>query len=194
MKHIALTAAVLGVLAAGQAHAAAGDTTGSVTVTGYVTAKCVVIPGGGSSFSGTIPLGELSGDDGALKSDLSGSTAGSPAGAQDFRVNCNASKPTVTVSADRLDNDVSGAPSGYVDVIDYTAAVDANLAGGSTESTAYTTAAALPSATQQQLSDRLANTSDNITVKVYDFETPSGALLTAGSYDSTVSVTISPTS
>jgi hypothetical protein len=194
MKRFALAAAALGVLAAGQAQAATGDVTGSVTVTGYVTSKCVVIPNSGSTFSGTIPLGELADSDGTLRADLAGTSAGSPAGAVNFRVNCNAAKPTVTVSADRLDNGTAGAPSGYTDVIDYTAAVDADLAGGSTESTAYTTAASLPAPTVQQLSDRLANASDNVTVKVYDLATPSGALLTAGSYDSTVTVVISPTS
>lgn len=195
MKRIALAAIALGAFAAGPAFAVpAGDVTGTVVVTGSVASKCVVIPGSGGTFSDTIALGELAGDDGALKSTLSGSTAGSPAGSASFRVNCNAALPTVTVSADRLDNGVAGASSGYTDVVDYTAAVDADLAGGSTEATAYTTAASLPSATVNPLADRLANAAANIRVKVYGLTTDSGALLTAGSYDSTVSVTIAPTS
>lgn len=192
MKRILLTAAALAALC-GPALAAPGDVEGTVNVTGHVTSKCVVIPGAGSTFTDTIALGELADDDGTLKAGLAGSTAASPAGSSTFRVNCNAATPTVTVSATRLDNDVAGAPTGYADVIDYTATVDADLAGGSTEATAYTTAAVLPAATVNPLADRLANAAGNIRVKVHGLSTASGALLTAGDYDSVVSVTIAPT-
>jgi len=191
-KTILIGAALLGLAAA--PAALAQTVTGTVNVTGSVAARCVVITGGsGSSFSGSIPLGELAGTDGALSSTLAGSTNASPGGSTQFRVNCNSAAPKVTLSSTRLAlAPTATAPAGYANVIDYTAALDAALANGSTQTVSYVTAAALPAATVQSLSDSLANSANNLTVKAYALNTASGALLMAGNYSSVISITIEP--
>lgn len=191
-KTILIGAALLGLAAAPAAMAQ--TVTGTVNVTGSVAAKCVVITGGsGSSFSGSIPLGELAGTDGTLSSTLAGSTNASPGGSTQFRVNCNSAAPKVTLSSTRLAlTPTATAPTGYANVIDYTAALDAALANGSTQTVSYVTAAALPAATVQSLSDSLANSANNLTVKAYALNTASGALLMAGNYSSVISITIEP--
>jgi hypothetical protein len=191
-KTIPIGAALLGLAVAPAVMAQ--TVTGTVNVTGSVAAKCVVITGGsGSSFSGSIPLGELAGTDGTLATTLSGSTNASPAGSTQFRVNCNSAAPKVTISSTRLSLTPSvAAPAGYTGVIDYTAALDAALSSGSTETVAYVTAAALPAATVQSLSASLANSPNNLTVKAYGLNTGAGDLLMAGNYASVISITIEP--
>jgi hypothetical protein len=191
-RTILIGAALLGLAVA--PAALAQTVTGTVNVTGSVAARCVVIAGGsGSSFSGSIPLGELAGTDGTLSSTLAGSTNASPGGSTQFRVNCNSAAPKVTLSSTRLAlSPTVTAPTGYANVIDYTAALDANLANGSTQTVSYVTAAALPAATVQSLSDSLANSANNLTVKAYALNTASGALLMAGNYASVISITIEP--
>jgi hypothetical protein len=191
-KTILIGAALLGL--ATTSAAMAQTVTGTVNVTGSVAAKCVVITGGsGGSFSGSIPLGELAGTDGTLSSTLAGSTNASPGGSTQFRVNCNSAAPKVTLSSTRLAlTPTATAPTGYANVIDYTAALDASLASGSTQTVSYVTAAALPAATVQSLSSSLANTANNLTVKAYALNTASGALLMAGNYSSVISITIEP--
>lgn len=191
-KTILIGAALLGLAVAPAVMAQ--TVTGTVNVTGSVAAKCVVITGGaGGSFSGSIPLGELAGTDGTLSSTLSGSTNAAPAGSTQFRVNCNSVAPKVTISSTRLALTPSAsAPTGYTGVIDYTAALDASLSSGSTQTVAYVTAAALPAATVQALSSSLANTANNLTVKAYALNTGAGDLLMAGNYASVISITIEP--
>ncbi|CAN7472137.1 hypothetical protein [Caulobacter sp. LjRoot300] len=191
-KSILIGAALLGLAAAPAAMAQ--TVTGTVNVTGSVAARCVVITGGsGGSFSGSIPLGELAGTDGTLSTTLAGSTNAAPGGSTQFRVNCNSAAPKVTLSSTRLAlSPTATAPTGYANVIDYTAALDASLASGSTQTVSYVTAAALPAATVQALSDSLANAANNLTVKAYALNTASGALLMAGNYSSVISITIEP--
>jgi hypothetical protein len=191
-KTILIGAALLGLAVAPAVMAQ--TVTGTVNVTGSVAAKCVVITGGaGASFSGSIPLGELAGTDGTLASTLSGSTNASPAGSTQFRVNCNSVAPKVTISSTRLAlTPTATAPTGYTGVIDYTAALDAALSSGSTQTVSYATAAALPAATVQSLSSSLANAANNLTVKAYALNTGAGALLMAGNYASVISITIEP--
>lgn len=192
-KKILIGAAALLGLAIAPA-AMAQTVTGTVNVTGSVAAKCVVITGGsGGTFSGSIPLGELAQADGTLSTTLSGSTNASPGGSTQFRVNCNSAAPKVTLSSTRLALTPSAsAPTGYTGVIDYTAALDAALANSTTQTVSYVTAAALPAATVQNLSTSLANSAGNLTVKAYALNTASGALLMAGNYASTISITIEP--
>ena len=188
--------AVLGAVASATLAppAMAQTVSGTVNVTGSVAAKCVVITGGsGGTFSGSIPLGELAQADGTLSTTLSGSTNASPGGSTQFRVNCNTAAPKVTLSSTRLSLTPSAAaPSGYTGDIDYTAALDAALSNSTTQTVSYVTAAALPAATVQSLSTSLANSAGNLTVKAYALNTASGALLMAGNYQSTISITIEP--
>jgi hypothetical protein len=193
MKKTILISAALAGLAIAPA-ALAQTVTGTVNVTGSVAAKCVVITGaGGSTFTGSIPLGELAGTDGTLASTLSGSTNALPAGSTQFRVNCNSAAPKVTLSATRLAlAPTATAPIGYANVIDYTAGLDAALASGGTQTVSYVTATALPAPTVQALSDSFANAANNLTIKAHSLNTAAAALLMAGNYSSVISVTIEP--
>lgn len=187
---IAASALTLGLAA----PALAGTPTGTINITATMPTKCTVVTGGtGSSFSGTIALGTLNAGDGTLLTNLEGTAT--PAGqTANFQVLCNGSDATVSLSATRFSNGGS-APTGYSANIDYTAELDAALAVGGPATYTYTTAASLPTATSHNLGARLANTgSNNITVKVYSFAAENGAtsVLAAGSYSSTISVSIAP--
>jgi len=191
-KTILIGAALVGLTTA--PAALAQTVSGTVNVTGSVSARCVVITGaGGGTFTGSIPLGELAGTDGTLSSTLAGSTNASPGGSTQFRVNCNSAAPKVTLSATRLAlSPTVTAPAGYANVIDYTADLDASLASGSTQTVSYVTAAALPAPTVQTLSDSFANTANNLAIKAHSLSTAASALLMAGNYSSVISVTIEP--
>jgi hypothetical protein len=193
MKKTILVGAALAGLATAPA-ALAQTVSGTVNVTGSVSARCVVITGGGGgTFTGSISLGELAGTDGTLSSTLSGSTNASPGGATQFRVNCNSAAPKVTLSATRLAlSPTVTAPAGYANVIDYTADLDASLASGSSQTVSYVTASALPAPTVQTLSDSFANAPNNLTIKAHSLNTAASALLMAGNYSSVISVTIEP--
>lgn len=199
MKRLfALTAAAALGLSAFAGSASAQAVTGSVNVTGSVTASCYVGSVGsptGSTFSGTIPLGEL--DDtttGELKSGLSGSTSGTPAGSASFNVVCNGGNANVTLSATQLSTGSGTAPTGYSRNINYSTDLVAALTPSGSKTLTYSTVG-LPAATADTLGGRLANTANDITVKVYNLAAENGAssILEAGSYSSTISVSITPT-
>ena len=183
MKYL-LTAAV--VLALPQ-MALAQQATGTINLTGSVAGRCSVV-GGGQAFSETINLGELAGPDGRLRADL---TDASPDAVRNFSVVCTSATPRVRLSATRLATGTT-APTGYANNIDYTAQVAVLQASGTPPQITYTTASSLPAPTNVQLTAPLANTADNVTIRVYSFGTDAGALLVAGSYSSVIHVTISP--
>ncbi|HEY3811684.1 MAG TPA: hypothetical protein VGL66_00540 [Caulobacteraceae bacterium] len=195
MKRILFAAAAIAALGM-STHAFAQTATGTITVTGTVTGSCSVVTGGsGNAFGGTIALGEL--DDtttGYLQTGLEGATPVSGA-TQSFQINCNSGNPTVALSATRLST-TGSSTGGYSANIDYTADVTAAKAGGGTTLYHYTTAASLPVASSGQLGDRLANTPANIVVDARSFAAENGAtsILDAGSWSSTITVVISPTS
>jgi hypothetical protein len=195
MKRILFAAAAVAALGM-STHAFAQSATGTITVTGTVTGSCSVVTGGsGSAFSGTIALGEL--DDtttGYLKSALTSATPVTGA-SQNFQINCNSGNPTIDVKATRLSTTGSSS-GGYSANIDYTADVTATKAAGGTKLYSYTTAATLPADNNSQLGDRLANAPANIVVAARSFAAENGAtsILDAGSWSSTITVVISPTS
>lgn len=178
--------AALAAGASAPAFAAAGDAVGSVGVTGSVAAKCT-----SASFSDTIVLNELAATNGTLDTSLPNNTGLT----KSFKISCTSARPTVLVSATRLQNGTAGSSTGYTDVVDYTATAVATLADTSTSPTAYTTAAVLPGATSNHLTDRLANTATNLAVTLSAAHTtPATNILTAGSYSGTISITVQPTS
>lgn len=198
MKRLFAAASALVLLTAAPALAQVQNVTGTVTVTGSVGTKCVVVTGGtpgGTSFSDTIPLGAL--DDsttGLLKAGLQNSTAGSPAGTSTFQISCNGSDATVTLSANQLATGSGTPPTGYARQINYSTDLVAALTPSGTKTFTYTTALTPPTATSGTLGGRLANAAGNIVVKVYDLNSEGGNtnLLEAGSYTSTISITIAP--
>ena len=192
MKTLLISAAAIAAFGFA-APAFAQSATGTIAVTGSVNTQCAVITGGsGSSFTGTIALNELDGSDGTLLNTLSGSTAGAAAGSQTFQISCNGSDATVALSASTLSTGTGTAPTGYSRNINYTTEFDGALAAGGTKSVTYTTGAASPSSST--LGGRLANAPGNVVVKVYGLSAENGAtsLLEAGSYTSSISVSITP--
>ena len=191
---IAATATVL----TGLSAVAQAQVTGTVQVTGQVTGKCVVIGGEGGSgaFTSVISLGELDQADGTLLPGLHGSTLGSPSGPVRLaQVNCNSSAPTVAISATRLTDGVPEASANFSSTIDFTAAAIVGLAAGGATNVTYTTAAALPPATQTQLSGPLSNQPGDVEVEVFGLTPDHGlaSFLTPGDYSAMVTVTITPT-
>ena len=65
MKYLAMAAALLAL----PQVALAQQATGTINLTGSVAGRCSVV-GGGQAFSETINLGELAGNDGRLRTDL----------------------------------------------------------------------------------------------------------------------------
>jgi hypothetical protein len=174
--------------------ASAQSATGSVGVTGAVTTKCAVITGGaGTSFTGTIGLGQLNAANGTIATTFSNSTVTAAAGALTFQINCNGSDAAVDLRATRLSTSGT-AVAGYSNNIDYSAALTASLAAGSTKTFTYTTAPTLPADTTGTLGGRLANGTGNITVSIYGLAPENGltSLLAAGNYASTITVSVTP--
>jgi len=184
MKYAVMAAALVAL----PQMALAQQTTGTINLQGTVAGQCSVT-GGGQSFSETINLGELSGNDGRLRTDL---TDASPDAVRNFSVVCTSATPRVRLSATRLST-ATTAPTGYASDIDFTAEVAVLQASGTPPQITYTTASSLPAPTDVSLNAPLANAADNVTLRVYSFGTAAGALLVAGDYTSVISITISPT-
>lgn len=165
---------------------------GTVNVDGYVTASCTVTSSvGAGGLWGTINLGELDEPTtGLLKSSLGGSTA--QGNTVQVTVVCNSANPTIGLTATRLTDGVSTTGlTGYTSTVDYTAQVDVAKATTGTFTTTYLTGSStqLPSV-NAPVGAPLATTANNVTVSVNSL-TASG-VLTAGSYTSTISITITP--
>lgn len=178
---------------------AATDVSGTVSVTGAVTSKCSANGNNsGSTFSGTIPLGELEDPStGRISPTLTG--ANISGASQSFTIVCNTLQPSVTLSATPLGDGVA-APTTYTSTVDYTAALALAETSGS-ETFTYGTHG-LPAATTGTLAHPISSTPNNVTVSVNSLETDGGAntsVLTAGSYGSAaggtggvISIVISP--
>jgi hypothetical protein len=183
MKYLVTAAALLAL----PQMALAQQVTGTINLTGSVAGRCSVL-GGGQAFSETINLGELSGPDGRIRTDM---TDASPDAIRSFSVVCTSATPRVRLSATRLSTGVT-APAGYANNIDFTSQLAVLQASGTPPSITYTTASSLPAPTDVQLTAPLANAADNVTLRVYSFGTAAGALLVAGAYTSVILITISP--
>ena len=193
MKRLLISAAAVAALGFA-APAFAQTATGTINVTGTVTTQCSVVVGGsGNSFAGTISLGTLNAADGTLSALLSGSTSGAAAGSQAFQISCNGSDASVSLNASELSTGTGTAPTGYSRNINYTAEFDGSLAAGGIKAVTYNTTG-LPGPTTSTLGGRLANAPGNVVVKVYGLSAENGAtsLLEAGSYASTINVSITP--
>ena len=198
MQKLVLIAATATVLTGLAGAAQAQQVTGTVQVTGQVTGKCVVVggEGGAGAFTSVISLGELDQEDGTLLPGLHGSTLGSPSGPVTLaQVNCNSSAPTVAISATRLTDGVPEASANFSSTIDFTAAAIIGLAAGGATNVTYTTAAALPPATEKQLGGPLSNQPGDVEVEVFGLTPDHGlaSFLTPGAYSAMVTVTITPT-
>ena len=177
--------------------AAAQTVSGDVTITGSVAPKCLVVTGGtpaGTTFAGTIALGELSQATGLLRTDLA-TTFNTAANALAFQVVCTSAKPTVTVDANPIVATTATAPSGYANTVHYQATVTFDETPSGSEAVvndSLTNAAA----TSLQLANRLASGATNIHIAGANFRTPNVTDIMAAdpSYVGHILITIAPTS
>lgn len=199
MTRLAIHRFVLGTAAAAfvtltGSVASAQTVTGTVNITGFVSARCGTLANGASPFGGTIALGELSQQtNGALLANLAGSTANSPAGEVAFEAGCTGTASTVTLRATRLSTPGTALPGGSSN-IDYTAEVKIALAAGGFATIDYRTALSAPAATVQSISGPYANVANNLTVSLFALAAENGptSLLTVGDYTATITVIIAP--
>jgi hypothetical protein len=186
MKKIALIA-----LAASAAIAtpAAAQVTGTINITGSVAPKCFVLPGAGSSFGGTVPMGELAQSDGTLKltGTLEATFAAAGAAVLTTQVVCTSANPQVSVTSEPLAN-VAAADPGYDNSIDYTADVTFSRVGPAT--TVVSDPSAVAAATTATLASRLTGTGTNVSVASSGW-TASG-ILVSGNYTGKITIVIAP--
>jgi len=192
-KYLLMTALGAGSMIAMAAPAAAQTVTGNVAITGTVSNKCSVLPGGGSTFSDSRDLGELAKVDGTMEDSATlasrfGLSGGS---APTFRVVCTTANPNVAVDSTELTT-AGTAPTGYSSRIDFVAHVAAALTPSGTGNVANDSRGAATAATP--IGGRLANNgSNNITVTADTFGTPNATdLLTAGAYSGNIKIDITP--
>jgi hypothetical protein len=152
--------------------AMAQNVTGTVTITGSVAPKCLVVPGNGNTFGATVALGELSDVNGQLRTNLANSFTG--ANTIKARVVCTSANPTISVDANEIKAATATAVAGYANRIDFEASVAVTTTG--TSPAPFTNDSASPAGTDTVIGGgRLANNgSDNIAITAGNFRT--GAL------------------
>ncbi len=177
MKKFAIAAA-LGALTVSMPAFAAGDVTGNVTVNGTVASKCQF-----TTNSATITIPELAGTDGKL---LASTVNGQTATLVGW---CNKSASTIAVNATSLSNtSVATAAAGFARVVDFAATAKA-----------YNGTTLVGTASDANSADATAGAAGNvtmfrgdITVELSAAATAADTLLTAGSYQGNVAVTLTP--
>lgn len=192
MSRIMTAAIVVATLGLAASPAFAQSTSGTINITGSVEGKCTVA---GGSYVDTVALAELSDANGTLRSDLATTTAATPAFSKSFTVACTGANVGVAVTSTAVSNSGVSAPSGYANAIDFTgrAAVQLVSAGGSsTLNVDDASNVAAATSASAGAGAYLANAAGNVTISGYAFNTPSNAILVAGSYAGQVVVNLTP--
>jgi len=191
MKRLIPSASALSLILLPQPLLAQTQATGTVDVTGRVGGRCAVQVGAASSstFTGTIALGELAGGNGQLSPALAGATI--PSAQIAFTIICTSPLPTFKLSATRLAT-AATAPAGYANAVDYTVAVAVSQVSGTPPALNYATSSTPPAQISAILTGRPSNIADNVVVRVHSLNAAAGALLVAGDYTGTISLTITP--
>lgn len=169
--------------------ALAQSATGTINITGTVAKKCFVnAPTAGSSFGGSVAMGELAQSDGTLlpTGTLSANFAAAGATVLTAQVVCTSANPDVSVLSEPLLN-TAVADAGYDNSIDYTADVTFTRVGGSTT---VSDASALPAATTATLASRLTGTGTNVSVATSAWN--ASGILVSGSYAGKITIVIAP--
>ena len=186
-KHILLAALGLGAMAA---PAAAQNVTGTVDLIGNVPPKCQVVPGGATTFGGTVDFGDISDTDGTLRNlGTVDATTNADLGA---RVVCNTATANVSLSATPMTNGGAAPAAGYANSVDYSASVSMVETGGSTTTLTLSSTSGSPTSTTI---GRLAgsNVDPNVAISATGFTTGTGTeILETGSYAGQIVVVISP--
>lgn len=177
--------------------AAAQVVTGTVNITGSVPAKCTVLaPTAGSTFGGTVAMGDLSQANGTLKptGTLSATFGSVNAAALVAKVVCTSANATVSVTSTPLVSPSgAGAPTGYSNRVDFQA--DVTFSRASLAALVVSDDSATAAATTSALGGRLdASAANNVSIAATNWRTPSATdILTSGTdYSGSIVVTITP--
>lgn len=205
MKKLLIAAAV-GTVTLGAASSAFAVTaeTGIVNITGTVPSQCSVVTGGtagGNSFGATFALTQMVDNVGHLSPSPTSFTTGAVLG--NFQINCTKANPLVQITARSMTiggtSSPATPPTGYDDVVGYHAYADfATVVAPSTTGTVtkdVVSSVVGASSTQTDLGGPtvyLQNTSNNVIVRADTFTAAPGAIIIAGSYTGTITVTITP--
>lgn len=188
MKKIALIA--LAASAAIATPAAAQNVSGTITLTGSVAPKCIVVPGGGSTIFGQIVgFGELAQGDGTLRAGLATEFNTLAISA---RVVCTSAAPTISVDATALQT-AAPTSAGYDNSIDFLATVKVDTT--STNDVPFTNDSGAANGAAVPIGGRLANNGgDNITVEASNFRTGAltDLLVASPTYTGSIVVVIAP--
>jgi type 1 fimbria pilin len=188
MKKIALIA--MAASAAIATPAAAQTVSGTITLTGSVSDKCLVVPGGGTSIFGqTVGFGELAQADGTLRAGLATEFNALGIGA---RVVCTTAAPSITVDATALATAAAPA-AGYDNSIDFLATVKVDTTD--TADVPFTNDSGSANGVATPIGGRLANNGgNNITVEASNFRTNAltDILVASPTYTGSIVVSIAP--
>lgn len=185
MKRLAFT--LLATIALpGIAHAQATDTaTADVGVAGTVARLCML----GTPTPAPVDVGQMA--------NTSGTRVGKIAAISDRTVNlpgsfCNFAGSAITVTATALvSDDASPVEPGFAKAVNYTAAVTNWAAGPATVTTNATAAGGSPTSSATGPTQPTPKVAD-LDVTLSNFTAPSDNLLTAGTYNGLVVVTLGP--
>jgi hypothetical protein len=190
MKKIILASLAAASIVAMASPAAAQSVTGTVNLTGSVAPKCLVVPGAGSAFGTTIPLGELAQADGTVRTDIAtqingvtGTTA---------RVVCTSAAPTISVDATALSTAASAA-AGYDNSIDFLATVTVDTT--TTADVPFTNDSSAAALAATPIGGRVANNGgDNVVITTSNFRTNNvtDLLVASPTYTGSIVVVIAP--
>ncbi len=191
MKKLVLAAFAATAMTAIATPAMAQQTvTGTITLTGSVAPKCLVVPGNGSTFGTTVALGELADATGKLRTDVA--TTFNAAAGLTARVVCTSAAPTISVDSTALATTATG-DSGYDNSIDFEASVAVTTVGTNNGPFVNDSANAALAATA--IGSRVANNgSSNIAITAGNFRTDNATdlLVASPTYTGSIVVVIAP--
>lgn len=168
--------------------ATAQNVTGTINLTGKVDAKCSVTSSpAGSTFTDTVPFGELSQANGTLRSGLA-----TDFGTRSATVVCNTGTPTISVDSTALATTATAA-AGYSNTINFNAnVVVATTAANSGPFQNDSTAA--PLAATAIGGGSLANSSGNIQITTNNYRTTNltDILVASPTYTGSIKIVIAP--
>lgn len=191
MKTLLTSTVTLAALAvAGSAFAQSAE--GQVDISGSVAGKCAAI----GSFADSEDLDELAGANGQLDTALSGTTALSPAFTKTFTVACTGANIGLSIEAAALDNtDVTTAPAGYSQTVNFTGRLDVdyvtNPTGDGTEDVSDDSSVSGATTDSLGSANFIANATGNVRVSAHSFNSGTD-LLVAGDYEGSITVVLSP--
>jgi hypothetical protein len=191
-KIIIAALAASAAIVASPAAAQSANATGTISLTGSVGSKCLVLSNNAtaSNFNQSVGYGELANANGNLRSglDTEFSSAITP-----VRVVCTTANPVISIDANPLAIQNAAAPTeGYSNSIDFDAHVALTLTTGGTVTKDNRTVDA--PLVESPVGGRLAGTGANLVITANNFRTVSSptAILDAGSYSGSIAITVAP--